>query len=264
MGDQMDQLDQMMQTLPGVNMVRLATSPKDDMNQIQGFINNATSKGLVVEIEDHSSSGSEMNALTGSALQDEENWYAQLAAANKNNPNVWFGTANEPDANNKQDIVNQEVGIYNAIRDAGNNNMIMLSLQGGSLPDAMKANPEAYANMSNVAWDLHFYGWRDNYEGGAAVGQQLQNDVQAAQSITGAQGTIPVIVGEYGNSTNGSDIDPNGMDVVKAVDQSGLGTLAWAWDMRGSPNQADSIRGDNADGFTEYGAEIARHIAQGG
>lgn len=117
-------------TFPGINMIRVATIPGNyDPSSLDSFISTMTANHVVVEIEDHHTDGSQWqgNALTGQALTNEENWYSSVASQYKNNPYVWFGTANEPTGNN-QGIVNQEVGIYNAIRSQGTTILSCLSL----------------------------------------------------------------------------------------------------------------------------------------
>src|ERR1700682_6354369 len=44
-----------------------------------------------------------------------------------------------------------------------------------------------------------------------------------------ADGTVPVIIGEYGNSTSGSTLDANGNQSISAVQASGYGSTAWTW-----------------------------------
>ncbi len=156
-------------TFPGIKTVRVATTPGTDPAQIDALVQGLTSHGVVVEIEDHSSSGAAFspngdNVLTGQALTDETNWYAGLAAKYKTNPNVWFGTANEPDAPGDLDsIARQEIAIYNAIRGAGNNSVVMLEERGGFTMDFAHPYAADYAKMTNVAVDLHFYGWGAKY-----------------------------------------------------------------------------------------------------
>src|SRR6185312_3169337 len=82
--------------------------------------------------------------------------------------------------------------------------------------------------------------------------------VSELSSIKGADGTMPVIVGEYGNSTNGVDIDPNGNQVISAVLNSGLGNVAWAW---GTGNPGDGLITGNG-GLSSYGQQVAAGIAK--
>ena len=69
-----------LQTFPGINAVRVAATPGTDPNVLDALVQGLTSKGVVVLIEDHSSSGGNPNTLSGQALANEASWYAGLAA----------------------------------------------------------------------------------------------------------------------------------------------------------------------------------------
>jgi hypothetical protein len=264
---------QILQDYPGLNMIRLNAVPSTDSPaEVQQVIDAFTSKGIVVEVEDHTSSGNEGNAsnvVTGSALTSEEQWYSQIASANVNNPNVWFGSANEPnDPSNPQGVVDQETGIYNAVRSAGNNNMIEMELNGGVSGAPMQGDPSAFASMTNIAFDAHFYGWEANFSTDqGTVNQSFNSLIQQAQSVTSAQGTVPVIIGEYGNSGSDTSIAPNASQVIAAVTQSGFGSDAWQWEQFGNPTSgADSDNDSLIDGngnVTAYGQQIAQYINGG-
>jgi hypothetical protein len=61
--------------------------------------------------------------------------------------------------------------------------------------------------MTNVVWDVHFYAWvANNSTDQTTVNQALDSGVQ---TITGADGTIPPLIGEYGvSTTNGARRNP--------------------------------------------------------
>jgi hypothetical protein len=79
--------------------------------------------------------------------------------------------------------------------------------------------------------------------------------IAGAQTIKSADGTVPVIIGEFGNSTTGGAIDPNGDQVINAVTQSGLGYLAWGWNPDPEGDQLTS-----GGQLTSYGQQIASAI----
>lgn len=242
-------------TLPGLNAVRLASTPGSDPAQIDQMVQGITSKGGVVLIEDHSSSGANGgdNVLTGQALANETAWYAGLAAKYKNNPGVWFGTANEPDnPSNIASIAAQEGAIYDAIRGTGNNSMVALEMRGGFTNDFAAQNPGIYATMKNVAWDTHVYGWTSNYSTNPSdIFSAFGNQVANAQSVKSADGVVPTIVGEYGPSTTGlNGVDPNGTQTIQQVLQSNLGGFAWAWDA-GTDNLTSGGK------LTPFGQQVA-------
>jgi hypothetical protein len=264
-----------LQQMPNLNFIRLASTPANDspaaiQADIQAF--QSINPNVVVEVEDHTSGGTDgttNNTLSGQDLTNEENWYAQIAAANVNNPNVWFGTANEPnDPFNEQNVVDQESGIYSAIRGAGNNNMVLLEADGGGSFGPQQADPGAYASMTNVAWDDHYYGWVTHGDTSVADNvAALQNEVAGANGITesngsGGQQAIPTIIGEYGDSTDGQSIDANGaasVDAVQTSNNQGLvqGAVAWTWNGNNEPNNSDALTQDGTmNTVTPYGQEV--------
>ena len=250
-----------LQTFPGLNAVRVAATPGTDPGTLDSLVQGLTSKGVVVLIEDHSSSGGNPNTLSGQALANEASWYAGMASKYKNNPDVWFGTANEPDNTaNLQAIPDQEKAIYDAIRGTGSKAMVMLEeRRGGVSEDAVAQSAGTYATMTNVAWDTHYYGWVSGYSTDPSViASSVQSQIAAAQSVRSADGLVPVVFGEYGPSTTGiAGYDANGMQVVQAVDNSGKGTFAWAYNAG-----TDALT--NGGGLTDFGQMVSQHIAAGG
>jgi uncharacterized repeat protein (TIGR01451 family) len=255
---------------PGINFVRLPTGqPYPSASDLQSLITSFTDAGIVVEIEDHP--WPEVAPYTGSALTAETDWYASLASAFAGNPYVWFGTMNEPQTaygSAEAAISTQEVAIYDAIRGAGSNTILMMELMGGGNPGTIGAGfgmtASSYASMTNIVWDLHFYAWVAGYSsdqgtvtaalfGSASAGQ----GIAAAQTIPSADGTVPVLIGEYGNSTDGQNIDADWVQVITAVTSSGYGSAAWAWD----PGAADVLVSGGA--LTPYGQMVAQYIATG-
>ena len=257
----LDQADAatILKTFPGLNAVRLATTPGADPNAIDALVQGLTSKGVVVVIEDHTSSGGNPNTLSGQALANEASWYAGLAGKYQGNPNVWFGTANEPDNTaNLAAVPAQEAAIYNAVRGAGSNAMVLMEMRGGFTNDAAQQSASTYAGMRNVAWDTHYYGWAVNQNTDpATIAKALQDQIANAQGVKSADGTMPVVIGEYGPSTTGSgSYDANGLQTVQVVDDSGHGTFAWAWNAG-----TDALT--NGGGLTDFGQLVAKHIAAG-
>ena len=112
--------------------------------------------------------------------------------------------------------------------------------------------------MRNVAWDFHYYGGETNGSKDPAVlANAIQAHVTASQAVRSGDGLVPVVIGEYGPSTTGSgSYDANGLQVVQAVDNSGYGTLAWAW-------SAGTDTLVNSSGLTDFGQLVAKHIAAG-
>jgi hypothetical protein len=220
-----------------------------------------TSRGIVVEFEDHPDGGGGQDpAYTGSALESELAWYASMAKTYVANPYVWFGTFNEPGTQGGS-VSGWELATYNAIRGAGNNNPILLEIVGwpGAWNNSM--TPSDFAGMHNTVWDPHFYGWVARYATDqASVDQALADEIAAVQQIPSADGKMPVIIAEYGNSTDGTTIDPNGAQVVTSVANAGgsgkAGSAAWAWLPGG-----DGDHLQNGGTLTSpYGQQVALYI----
>jgi hypothetical protein len=258
---------------PGINFVRLALYDYPSPSVLSAYVNQLTSAGIVVELENHNNGsgnagGSQGKIFTGQALTNESNWYASIASAFKNNPYVWFGTNNEPseiDASgnfNPAALSSWQQATYNAIRGTGNNDLILVELNASSPSSAGQGyTPSVYAAMTNIAWDIHYYGWLSNYSTDQnTVTKTLNGIITTAQSLKSANGTVPVATGEYGNSTNGQTIDPNGDQVINAVLSAGLnygvGSAAWAYTV----GTGDALVNSNGS-LTAYGQQVAAVIA---
>jgi hypothetical protein len=253
-------------TFPGINFIRVNVFDlnADSAQVLAPVVSQLTTQGVVVELEDHNYP----TILTGSNLTAAANWYTSLATAFKGNTNVIFGTQNEPDASQGTGAVDNEIStIYGAIRGTGNNTIILMDPSGGFTTSGL--NPSVYARMTNVAWDLHYYNWMANDSTDLGANQSaLASEIAGAQSIQGANGTIPVVIGEYGISSGalGAVNDPGGMQVTQAVDQSGFGSAAWAW-TSGDPSFPVLLNdpgGNPALGLTPFGQAVAQHIGECG
>jgi hypothetical protein len=263
---------------PGLSMVRVnfegpPGSGYPDVSQFEAQVNALTAKGIVVELEDHT--GISNQPYTGAQLATEQAWYSSLATTFKDNPYVWFGTYNEPgNGTDLAGIAAQELATYNTIRAAGDNAPILMEEPSGGNPGLVGADatgydgagpmtPSDYAGMHNIVWDLHSYGWDSGYSTDqATVSAALEGSasgasgIAGAQTITSADGTVPVIIGEFGNSTTGNSIDGNANQVIQAIASSGKGFLAWGW----NPGAVGDQLTDGSGNLTSYGQQIASII----
>jgi hypothetical protein len=260
---QLGDIDAIIAMFPGTNFFRISVGHDGyhDPSYYQAFIMKVTSQGRVVELEHHPDGGGGQDpAYTGSALATESAWYASVAKAFANNPYVWFGTFNEPGTQGGP-VSAWELATYNAIRSARNNNLILLEIVGwpGAWNNSM--NPADFAGMHGTVWDAHFYGWVARYSTDqATVDKALSDLIESVQQIPSGDGKMPVMVAEYGNSTDGTSIDANGEQSVSAVINAGgsgkVGSAAWAW-----------LPGGNADHLqnggtltSSYGQQVALYI----
>jgi hypothetical protein len=265
----MGDANQILADFPSINFVRLNCDTYQDPSAYASFIQTMTSHGVVVEIEDHTNStgvdggGGQGTAYTGQQLTNELNWFSSLASVYANNPYVWFGTDNEPPA---AGLTQWEQETYQAIRSTGNENPIMMELPGTGQPTLPPADQgmtlSAYTSMTNIIADPHFYGWIAGFSTNQqTVDTALAEQVQSAQAIQSASGAVPVIVGEYGISTDGENTDANGNQVLTAVQQAAnsgeiSGAAAWNWYCGGT---SDNLTDGNGN-LTSYGQEVSNWI----
>ena len=263
---------------PGINSINLAVgadgngyATAQSNAAIINYVNDATSKGLVVTISDYVPGQPQVRS--GGDLQASLNWYATLAKAFAGNPNVWWTTENEVGGN----LGPMEQGVYNAIRGAGNNGLIFMEAQYGNATSTSGLDPSIYANMTGIGWNIHAYPWEFNT--GSTNQSDYDNTLKSAVSrfqnfAHSADGVMPVLMGEGGNSTSGNsaavdDRIVNGkFAVTQAItDVAGVsggttGYLMWLHDWHGYPGDADTLV--NANGtLTDYGQQVAAAMASG-
>ena len=257
----------LLQQFPNTNMVRIAMESGYGQPSQAFFnaVNWLTAKGIVVEIGNYNDGNGQV--ATGAELNAELAWYKQLATTFANNPYVWFTTDNEPeDASSggsapAGSVTAEQVAVYNAIRGVGNNNTI--SLEGAT---RATLDPSAYANMTNVNWDVHYYNWESGYSSDVNANvAKLSQDVANVESIHSADGTIPAILGEFGNATDGTNVDPGGAAAVQAVVNtmpSFSGWDAWLYYWPGDLT-GDELIDQNTGQLTAYGQQITAAMTAG-
>jgi hypothetical protein len=120
-----------------------------------------------------------------------------------------------------------------------------------------------YSSMTNVVWDVHYYGWLTGY----APDQQksdafLAEMIAQVNKVRSADGSIPAMVVEFGPSTTGQSLDANGSQTVDAVLNSSAasqpinnGNAAWHWGMQDCCNNLNS-----GSSLTEMGQKVAMYI----
>jgi len=262
--------DQLSSDLPGINVVRLDTSPEggafsDDIpvpnpestSDIQAVIQALNAKGIGVIVDNHS--GDVQNANNVSLDGSEAQWYGTIAQQNLGNNGVMFQPQNEPTGSN-QDIVNEQVAVYNAIRATGSNNVVAFDLGGGSNAAPQLSDPSAYDSMSNCAFDAHAYVVDSN------TVSYLPGEVKQTASLTEANGqAVPVYFGETGNAISPPTIDNGSNQLLQAEYTSGNGAIAYNFDhapfaLDGS-SQADNMLDGNGN-LNAYGQFIASLIQQ--
>jgi hypothetical protein len=214
----------LLKSFPATNMVRIAMESGYNSYNSPAFVNAVnwlTAKGIVVEIGNYNTTG---GVATGQGLVDEVNWFAALASKYKSNPYVWFSPDNEPTDGNTYNgaTTAEQLAAYNAIRGTGNTSMIGIEDTFATL------NPGNYAGMTNIHWDSHYYNWNAGYSADVATNEAAINNRNALLNslFKSADGAIPIITGEFGDSTSGAYIDAGGRPRSRPWWTSGLRTAA--------------------------------------
>ncbi len=273
--------------MPGTNLVRVEFNPLDNNPaNYDAAVTALTGAGIVVQFSDYTNTkggagGAQGTIYVGSQLSNQLAWFSNMAGHFKNNPYVWFGSNNEPTATYPDGQVHatgpNSFGAwiraqYDAVRNAGNNNIFVLDPYGsrpigyGGTPLMSATDPAYFATMTNVIWDPHVYGYQNSYS--TTTTDKLTADmIASAQTIRSADGLVPVIIGEFGPGNNLQTQDPNGTQLVASVlKNKGSGWAAWVMDTDGvaggdsSGNNALLSRGN----LTAYGQQVAKAILAGG
>jgi len=270
----------LLSTFPGCNFVRVPVYAYQDPSFFAQQIAWATAKGIVIELEDHTNTsggnagGNDQGGVifSGSRLTQELNWYASCAAYYANNPYVWFGTDNEPatktNASGSSDpnaLSSWQQQTYNAVRNAGSDAIVMIEAVGWDTPQSygQYITPSYFTGMTNAIIDMHVYG--EAYSGTTAsnIASVINENIAYIQgNQTSADGVMPVLIGEFGNATDGQHFDSNGAATVTAVTQvagaNSAGFAAWNW--QPGNGDIDALRNGNGS-LTDYGQQIATGIA---
>jgi Cellulase (glycosyl hydrolase family 5) len=234
------------------------------------WVNAATALGFIVMLSDYVPR--EPPVRSGADLQASLNWYHSLALAFASNPNVCWTTENEV-IDGGGDTSTMHLAIYNAIRTAGNNGLIFMEGNKGFTTAWM--NPSVYAGMTGVGWNVHIYPWEFNTTSNNQTDydNKVRNYVSTFQNFAKSRdGIMPVLMGEGGNSTGGSDVPPDDPIIYgkSAVVQSFInltvtgtaigdlcGYAAWLWNWFGQGGDSDTlVNADNVT-LTDYGRRIA-------
>jgi hypothetical protein len=221
---------------PNINFIRVVWENGYNTSGMEPYIGWLTALGIVVEICDFNQSPS-APPVSGSTLTQSINWYSTLAQTYKNNPYVWYESQNEMYGAGATMASNQQQ-LYNAVRAQTSTGIVVFGLPGGGNIGTVGTSgnvngstmtASVYAPMHNIIWDLHFYAYVVNnivgsYSTDIPTIQNVLNGsvagaygIFATQSIRSADGLVPVIIGEVGNSTTGQSLDPNGSQVVQAA-----------------------------------------------
>jgi len=214
-------------TLPGINMVRIAAfSAIGDIGNavvadMKPFIDAIIAQGIVVVIHCNISSGT----LTGGNLTTVTNWYADCAVAYASQTLVWFETQSCPTISSPDNDA-MLTGVYNAVRGAGNESMFLVASDITIAAQTSGYTVSTLAGMRNYIWDHHFFNAASNY----SADQDINN-----AALTGGMNAlwqlarVPIIIGEFGDASDGQSIDVGWQQTVQAVYDSNSTGFVQAW-----------------------------------
>lgn len=244
---------------------------------------------IACEFEDHSSnggvwepgiagnqSGQPSYTPTGVYLASNLAFWASMANQFKNNPYVWFGSFNEPNTGDGSlsksaiaAIGTYQLAFYNNIRNQGANNIIDLSSStadpnegvGGPNGGLTVAN---FSGMTNIIYYFHTYNDSNtaaqiqaaltgNTTSPSDGGSGCMVSQVCAQSIQSKDGVVPVIVNEWGPSSDPNPNDTSGQPIATAMTNMlplGLGNAGFLyWDPNGS-NLYNMVNNGGTKGLT--------------
>lgn len=250
----------LMQMFPKLNVVRLGvrsgvdypnSTAYDGKGPYNTFITNLTNAKIVVIVENHQGGNP---VWYGQQLADESAWYANWANTYKNNPYVWYGTINEPGEGDG--VLAQQQATYNAIRNTGNPHPIAMEV---NYPATTWRNKGSwFSGMHNIFWDAHFYGGPGQAPDLAKESQVLAGiiaDLRGGLGVSSADGVMPILIGEYGTSITGDSKDPDGEQIVTAVQTSDV-TLSTAWCWNAGRGDRVQLNGN----LTDFGREFLQFL----
>lgn len=248
---------------PGTNMVRIALESgyTPDFTILDRAIARLTARGIVVELGNYNVTQTE---ISGADLQAEVNFYKTMATRWKTNSYVWFSTMNEPLPNGAATISGEQRAVYDGIRGLGSNTMI--GLEASAWGQIGQLDGSQYTSMHNVHIDMHYYNWLvQNGDGSYSTNQTaINNDftarVNAHKALTSNDGPIPVMIGEWGDATDGAHRDAGWRQVVNTVLAYDGGQTAWIY-LYDSPNATGDMLTDKVTGaLTDYGQLVSTGI----
>ncbi len=164
------------------------TNPTAFTNQVNALIDEATRRGIYVIVDWHILTPGDPNVN----LSKAKTFFTAIATAHKNNNNLFYEIANEPNGVSWSSIKSYADALIPVIRTIDNKTIILVGTAGWSslgVSDGRSSqdiinNP---LNHSNIMYTFHFYAasHRDNY----------LNEVDKASN------SLPIFVTEFGTQT---------------------------------------------------------------
>jgi len=206
----------------------------DAFAQLDWLVGNCSSRGIYVIIDMHGVVGGQSDsAATGQAGQND---YWTDGNAQGNTAWMWWQIASHYSTNAAvagYDLINEPVGapgasavwgvysnLYNTIRSADTNHMIIMEGTFGNWDWDMLPNPASYG-WTNVVYSMH------EYQNG---GDTLQVEEGASNQVTDFQAhaswNVPDYIGEYNDYDNGTECWDYS---AEAYNNAGISWTMWAY-----------------------------------
>lgn len=217
---------------------------------IDELVKEYTSKKIVIMLDCHKNGVTVKNLdFSDSNIQIIVNFFDVLTKKYKDNPYVWFNTANEPSgSNNVGQWTGLQNGLYQSVRKNAPDNIFIADLPdgGNAVEDLTTGNVPSTlgSGKCNLVYAWHAYGYVGDYTGSLNGATSDARHKQVIDTLSAKN--IPMIVGEFGDplAQNGNqlhsgdpspgavagnpDINRNGSNaVMKYAPAAGYGLLWW-------------------------------------
>jgi len=163
---------------------------------IKAIIDAAILNDIYVVVDWHSH-----NAHSGTEPTLARTFFTELANEYKNVPNIIWEVYNEPVSANVGQITTYANGIITALRNAGNNNLVLVGSPSWSQnPNNQASNYGNTAASKNVAFTFHFYA--DEHPQSGGIGSSANSAMSSGYAVFGSEwGTVRADGGGSVNTT---------------------------------------------------------------
>lgn len=206
----------------------------DAFTELDWVVSNAASRGIYTIIDMHGVVGGQSTSDdTGYANQNQywsnsndqgnTSWmWWQIASHYNGNPNVaGYDLINEPTgAPSNTAVLNAQNSLYNSVRSADPNHMVIMEGTFGNWNWSMLPAPSQYG-WTNVMYEMHSYCWNCS---ASQVEASANNDVTDFQNHSYYD--VPGYIGEFNDFGNGSTVWQYS---TNAYNTAGLSWTMWAY-----------------------------------
>ncbi|MDR1830681.1 MAG: cellulase family glycosylhydrolase [Candidatus Fibromonas sp.] len=183
---------------------------------IKAIIDAAILNDIYVVVDWHSH-----NAHSGTEPTLARTFFTELANEYKNVPNIIWEVYNEPVSANAGQVTSYANGIITALRNAGNNNLVLVgSPTYSSKPKEQASNFGTSAATKNVAFTFHFYS-DDAHKLSGSYGTSAKGAMTDGYAVFGSEWGISQ------SSGNGTPITSNSDEWTKWMDDNKVSNCMW-------------------------------------